>query len=62
MAVKKEAVKVDEVRTFPKETLLKAKVFANRKDALAVVIKDDEVLSIAEAQSRLDDFLKGEVK
>lgn len=57
MATKKEKPDV-----FTKEALLSSGYFDNRKDALAVVIKDDEELTIEEAQARLDKFLKRKVK
>lgn len=59
MANKKEDV-VDVVK-FPKETLLKATVFTDRKDALSVVVQDGEELTIEEAQARLEKFMKGTV-
>lgn len=59
MATKKETVA--EVK-FTKEQLLSAAIFANRKDALGVVIKDGESLTVADAQTRLDKFMKGKVK
>ena len=59
MAVKKET-ETESIK-FPKEVLLKAAIFANRKDALGVVVKDGESLTIEEAQARLDEFMKGKV-
>lgn len=48
--------------TFSKEALLQSKRFKNRKDALAALIRDDEEITVAEAQVRLDKFLKRRVK
>lgn len=48
--------------TFTKEALLASGYFDNRKDALAVLIEDGEEISIEEAQTRLDEFLKRKVK
>ena len=48
--------------TFTKEALLASGYFDNRKDALAVLIEDGESITIAEAQARLDEFLKRKVK
>lgn len=59
MAVKKEPA-VQAVK-FPKEKLLTAARFANRKDALGVVIRDGEEITIEEAQARLETFMKGKV-
>lgn len=47
---------------YTKFQLLNSKVFSNRKDALGAVIKDGEMLTIKEAQGRLDKFMKGKVK
>ena len=47
---------------YTKVQLLNSKVFSNRKDALGAVIKDGEMLTIKEAQGRLDKFMKGKVK
>lgn len=60
MTTKKEAA--DKPVKFPKEQLLTAAIFANRKDALDVVIKDGEKITIEEAQTRLEKFMKGQVK
>lgn len=57
MATKKEKPDV-----FTREALLASGYFDNRKDALAVVIKDDEEITIEEAQARLAKFLKRKVK
>ncbi len=47
---------------FTKEALLTSGRFDNRKDALAALIEDSEILSIDEAQARLDKFLERKVK
>ena len=47
---------------FTKSELLTAKILKNRKDILNVLIKDDEKLSIREAQERIEKFMKGKVK
>lgn len=59
MATKKETAA--ETVKFPKGKLLKAAIFADRKDALGVVIKDGEELTVEEAQARLEKFMKGKV-
>lgn len=59
MATKKE--NTDVLVKFSKERLMNAAVFANRKDALGVIIRDDEEITIEEAQERLDKFMKGKV-
>ncbi|MEG2050892.1 MAG: hypothetical protein RR012_01180 [Oscillospiraceae bacterium] len=60
MATKKEKT-VEPAEKFSKDSLLNAAVFANRRDALAVVIKDGEKITIEDAQERLDKFMKGKV-
>lgn len=65
MATNKKTADVAKETTetvFQKEELLKAKVFANRKDALGAVIKQGETLTVDEAKTRLENFLKDEVK
>lgn len=59
MSVKKED-KTNEP-LYSKEMLLKSNLFANRKDALAVAIHDDEELTIEQAKERLAKFMKGKV-
>lgn len=54
--------KAEQATTYSKKTLLNAKIFANRKDALNVLVGDDELLSIDEVQERLNNFMKEEVK
>lgn len=56
------ATKKDKSDVFTKEALLTSGYFDNRKDALAVVIKDDEEITIEEAQARLEKFMKRKVK
>lgn len=56
MAAKKEETK------FSKEVLLNSKRFANRKDALNVILADGDEYTIDEVETRLDEFMKGMVK
>lgn len=58
-SIKKEKPEQD---TFSKEALLASGYFDNRKDALAVVIGDGEVITIEEAQARLKKFMERKVK
>ncbi len=60
--VSKETKEVKVAEKYTKAKLINAKQFANRKDILAVLIKDDEELSIEEATKRIDGFMKGKVK
>jgi hypothetical protein len=56
------ATKKDKPDVFTREALLASGYFDNRKDALAVVIKDGEEITIEEAQARLAKFMKRKVK
>lgn len=47
---------------FTRKSLMKSEVFSDRKDAIAVVVKDGEEVSIEEAQARLEKFMKGKVR
>jgi len=62
--VKNEKIEKNEVveKKFTKLELLSAKIFKNRKDILSVLVKDDEKLSISEAQEKIEKFMKGKVK
>jgi len=62
--VKTEKIEKNEVveKKFTKLELLSAKIFKNRKDILSVLVKDDEKLSISEAQEKIEKFMKGKVK
>ena len=57
----KDDIVTDEVR-FSKEQLVNSKQFTNRKDALSVIIEDDEELTIDEVNDRLNKFMSEEVK
>ena len=54
--VKTEKIEKNEVveKKFTKLELLSAKIFKNRKDILSVLVKDDEKLSISEAQEKIE--------
>ena len=52
---------IEIVDKFTKEQLLKAAVFSNRKDALNVVLEDEKLYSVEEAQDKLEKFMKGKV-
>ena len=58
---KKENKPIEEIK-FTKDKLLKSAVFFNRKDALGVVVKDDEEITVKEAAERIENFMKGQVK
>ena len=59
MAVKKENKTSDDV--FSKEQILGSKKFANRKDILNVLLKDDETYSIDDVETMIKEFLNKEV-
>lgn len=50
---------VEEVVKFPKEQLLSAIKYSNRKDVLGVVLKDGKEYSFEEADILIADFMKG---
>ena len=61
-SVKNNEVVSSETSVFTKEQIISSKQFANRQDALAVIIEDDEELTIEEVKGRLNKFMSEEVK
>ena len=61
-SVKNNEVVSNEAPVFTKEQIISSKQFANRQDALAVIIEDDEELTIEEVKDRLNKFMSEEVK
>lgn len=59
MATKKTIEPV--VPKFTKAALLKAKKYANKKDVLNAVLKDDQEYTAKEAAELVENFLKGKV-
>ena len=47
---------------FPKEQILSANKFNNRKDILGVLLEDGKEYSFNQAEALMDDFMKGKVK
>lgn len=47
---------------FTREQLLRAKRFANRRDALGVIVELDEAITMKEAEDRLQKFMKRKVE
>lgn len=47
---------------FPKEQILSANKFNNRKDILGVLLEDGDEYSFNQAEALMDDFMKGKVK
>lgn len=47
---------------FTKEQILKSKKYANRRDALGAILKDDEEYTLKKVDSLLTKFMKGKVK
>jgi hypothetical protein len=58
MAKKKD---VPSVGTFSKEKILKSKRFEDRRDLLNAVLKENELYSMDDVQTMLDEYLKGKV-
>lgn len=57
----KEA-KAADVPRFTKDQLLDSKRYADRRDALSVLLEDEKTYTQAEADTLLDGFMKGKVK
>lgn len=65
MGKAKEAEAVVEknpVKACCKSSILRSKRFAHRRDALTVLLKDDEFYTLEQVEKILDDFMKGQVK
>lgn len=56
-----EAVEKVEVVTFPKEQILAASKYSNRKDILGVLLEDGIEYSFDQVDALMDDFMKGKV-
>ena len=48
--------------TFTKEQILKAKKYASRRDALRIILKENEEYTLKKVDSLLAKFMKGKVK
>lgn len=46
---------------FSKEVLMKSMLFEERKDAVDVVIKENEYFTIEEVELKINEFMKGKV-
>lgn len=68
MAKKPETEAVETVETgatanvYFKESILKSKRYANRRDALTFLLKDGESYTFEQVDEILDNFMKGQVK
>lgn len=51
----------EKIDVFDKTQLISSKLFKNEKDILSVVVKDNEQISVDEAQKRIENFKKGKV-
>lgn len=56
-----EAVEVVEQVQFPKEQILSANKYSNRKDILGVLLEDGKEYSFDQVDALMDDFMKGKV-
>ena len=50
------------MNAIPGELILKSKRFANRRDALSVLLKEDEPYTMEQVEKILDDFMNERVK
>ena len=46
---------------FPKEKILTFERFADRRDLLSVLLKDDREYTLAQADAAIQNFMKGKV-
>lgn len=51
-----------QVTQYSKDQILQSARFANRKDALSVILKDGKSYSLSEIDSLYERFMKGRVK
>jgi len=58
-----DGLEVEEVAivTFPKEQILSAKRFSNRKDILGELLEDGVEYSFDQVDSLMDEYMKGKV-
>lgn len=61
MAKAKKVEETKEVVKYTKEQILKSAIFVNRKDAVGVVVGDNELLTLDEVAERIEKFMKGKV-
>ena len=61
MAVKEKTNGEMNENKFSKEQILSSKKYNNRRDALSVILDNDEYYEIAEVDKLLSDFMKGKV-
>lgn len=54
--------KTREGQRFTKEQLLKSKALGGRRDLAAALLDEGEAYTLAEAQERLEAFMKGKVR
>lgn len=47
--------------TFTKDAILKSRKYADRKDALDVVLEDDQKYTLSDVDKKLEKFMKGKV-
>lgn len=52
---------VKKVLKYNKKELLGSNKYANRKDLLRVLLKDEQVYSFAQVDKEISDFMKGKV-
>ena len=58
---KKNETATASASAFSKEQLLNSKKYADRRDALSVLLKDDKMYTISETDKILTEFMKGKV-
>lgn len=62
MAVKEKAAEAALEPRFTKEALLNAKRFRKNHDLVSAVLEDGNEYTIAEAEAKIENYMKGKVK
>lgn len=56
----KSKVDISELK-FNKQQFLESKLFANERDLVQALVNDDEVITIDELKTRIEEYMKGKV-
>ena len=63
MSKKEETVeKIENNSTFSKNSIMISKRYAEKRDALSFLLKDDEFYTLEQVDELYDQFMKGQVK
>lgn len=56
----KSKVEISELK-FNKQQFLESKSFANERDLVQALVNDDEIITIDELKTRIEEYMKGKV-